>query len=337
MHKYKQLLECNLPFTKLNCDFDELAKKICNKQLIKNIESIDYMSIDAKVFLTTFMIKWFPDLVLSHTDKHLKKIFMVKINLIYNCVFTNSDYSKFKQRCKIFNDIFLKWKIDNKEILKDELLGTYKEVVYSEKIIKNSDHKYTKAWINDISGLKKNIRNKLVTFRAHSQLEQCNVIDGQNIKLINVDDIIKEIGSKQYWDNVLEDLNKNPPKWTNILDILIEIRNRLSLCLAGKHEKEIKSIYTLIDISFIAQMMNYNIFGKKETLKLLNNIVDAFKIVHAPINDNNIDKWSENILNKLDNDDWKKEIPIIMNNILVRLDTLEDQIKKFRQQLHIHQ
>lgn len=326
----------DLPFisNKNNITFDHLTKKLLNKDIIHDTAQLlqkFYCDIKPRIFLCSLVIYWYPDIVLENATEEDKKLLLISSKLIlqqfYKSINNKISTKYLVQSVLLYKKAYNKWIKKDKAILAIDLVNRYKDLHLTQELInKNMDKKYVNYWDNDIKTFKEKIKKKLLILGCEKEIQICDIYNKQNnIKFIDIDKIIKEVGSKQFWNNVQIELESMPINWDTTLSIITEIRDRFIKIFP----KMKKTYYKLIDVPYINQMMNHNVFDNKELVILFSNIIECFIITQESNSDNELLKWKQQIITlfSMDNFIWTKEIPLLLNKLLVRLDILENHIK----------
>jgi hypothetical protein len=100
---------------------------------------------------------------------------------------------------------------------------------------------------------------------------------------------IKKSFNTVFWDSLKDDLKCSPPSYVRTLRILEEIRNGIIDVAGNKEEKNISEI---IDIDFIKQQADANLYTWDNCQRLISSIVDVIQKIQSPQRDNETKaKW----------------------------------------------
>lgn len=304
--KYMDFLKHNLPFLENKLTFEDLSKKLINpkieKDMLKVIELFELSVTEHRVLLTSFMIIWFSDEVMAYSSDEEKKDLIKKskdfLNELYISLRTGRVTPVLDLKSKIFAVTLKFWKNKDENEWRRDLIKMYQSTQQSIHFIdEKMDNELKHVWLRDLANLKTNIKDKLKILK---------------FDIININDIVEEEKHRLYWEkmNVGEMIN-----------IISEIRERF-IKLQPKFKNDIDE---LIDIDFITQMINHNL-NQQDLINIFKNIIGCFHLYQSPSEDKELDKFAEKIMEELN----LENIPKYLNIILIRLDKLEDKIKRYK-------
>ena len=93
-------------------------------------------------------------------------------------------------------------------------------------------------------------------------------------------------------------------------------------------------INEILDIKFIKQKIDNNVFDKSELVNLLSFVVEKIREYQDEMEDKVLDKWVDDIMkNKvsiMDNSNINKILPQIMGELMDKLEKIEEKVVKYR-------
>jgi hypothetical protein len=340
MMLFKSFLKLDIPILSQGEDtYLTLMKKLMDRDVMKQTQDllksfkIDHL-VKYRGFLTSIAVCWFSEEFMSMTPEQERSIICSKakelLKSFHQSLINERKEEALEDRLLEYLKAFEEWREMDVLRWKTSLLNSYRETHHSYLLIKKEiDHEYIERWLKDIEGLKTKIRSKISMFKGDKELLECDSIDKmEDLKTVDLDQIIKEVGCERYWKELEVQLSEEPPVWDRLINLLTEIRDRFCKI----HPSESEAYKTNIDISYITQLMRRCIFGKDDMVILTRNILESFFICQAPEDDNNMEKWMGEVLERFESEDfkWTRDIPILLNSVLVKMDRLEDQIEVLR-------
>jgi len=151
------------------------------------------------------------------------------------------------------------------------------------------------------------------------------IVNGMS--MLNLDKIITDEGSKQYWlqfENQIKQQN-----WSLLFELLTELLTRIKKI---SNVKDHSMIDDLIDIKFIEQTIKLGFLDSKGFCAIFDGIWRQIKNLHSPSQDKAWDEWYFSICKQMRMVDatWHKLLPSIFNKFFVKLDEIEDSVALFR-------
>lgn len=143
-----------------------------------------------------------------------------------------------------------------------------------------------------------------------------------------------------FLDNLERDLTGIEKKYNGIVYLLDIIR--IKLCnispVSKKYEYMKDRINEILDIKFIKQKIDNNVFDKSELVNLLSFVVEKIREYQDEMEDKVLDKWVEDIMkNKvsvMDNSNINKILPQIMGELMDKLEKIEEKVVKYRKTIY---
>jgi len=359
--------EYKLPYTESgDWTFEKLANQLMNKDMLDKFTKLFiYLKIDTlftREILSAFIISWFPDVVMEtvpDTDKVRKaSIIMSKtfIHELKNVITKRKLTPKFKKALPLYKSIFCKWMKKDRRILKEELINKFREFHITEELlnIPHMDKEYNQSWKGDIKSIKSKIRNKMNKLKpSKKELRKLDNIEitkpfnqtknnkntnndnsdkketnKEDIKMIDIDKIVREIGKETYWKNLRMELESEPTNWKTTMELLTEIRDRFIVI----SPKFINKIKTAIDIPYIQHLADQNILNDTDLFSIFKGIITCFKLTQSHADDTPMQKWAKDINDRFESEDfrWEIDIPKLFNDILIKLDRLEEVVEYYK-------
>ena len=253
----------------LNKNFDELSRRIQDKSLLKIVSIFLYRinryfnvyksDISSRVFLSSFMISYFPEIVLSSNTNVEKELFK-SANLLINITkklntnkFMMQIYlHKFKQIFNNFNALFNLWKFVDKENLIEMLARRYNSINKTIDFIKNESKFDDKVKTESLEILE----TQLVDIYNKAKKIQINDNVFKNYdKLINS---VKNNMNKAYWDKLTLEIMEE--KYDMVIDIINDLIKSICSFIPDKTNIH-KEIRQNVDIEIIKQLIDNKVFS----------------------------------------------------------------------------
>ena len=178
-------------------------------------------------------------------------------------------------------DAFKKWKIKDKEILKNNMFFEYHNLGIA----------LLNAPIPSKESLKKCRESILVQAEKISGATFVSKIKQYKPVVFNLHDLEK-ISEKAFWDVVEKEFKEKKYDWIYV--ILEHIRTLFTILSPQNSEYYMD----LIDISFIKQQVEHDIYTDVQNLAY--KLLDILKSLHAPINDTEIEQLKKQPFNLID-------------------------------------
>ena len=133
---------------------------------------------------------------------------------------------------------------------------------------------------------------------------------------------------KAFWNNLRDDLLKNPPNLKQIPSILKDI-NHAFLSLVPNNKQFRNSINEIIDYEFLGQLIDKNCFSFEQIFKLANFMVQTLKQVGMADKDTEVDELLEWVRNsQIQYKDFKLHLflPRLFKEVLDRIEDIQLRI-----------
>ena len=294
-------------------------------------------ALDAKKFLTSFLISYFPEFILSSDQGIDRDIYILAKDLCESFMVASNNLPKFVRSVNNFSNAF----------------GLFIE----QDRLKQINHLIWR-W-NDLDRTKSGVvsSSKYATSQKADVIEHLNSQQEKVIRLIKGFDkdfninILKEFSSlydrmtqgmeKCYWDMLEQDIMQRENK------ILARSLEEIKLELISLHRKSKNDLDEYFDVDFIIQKLDNNVLYFDDFMALADYIIEKIVFLQAPIrNDGTREKWkivrqeSYNKINGVTQEEYAKiyakcateaikfilrEIQCIKNDIL----NLQVDIKKY--------
>lgn len=148
---------------------------------------------------------------------------------------------------------------------------------------------------------------------------------------IDLEQIIQELGSKQYWDDFAAELRQTPPKYDRIVTLLTEIRDRIKELVPNRSDVQAE-VDRSLDVDFIRQMIEFGSFDSEAFFQVFNVIWTYLKTFGAAAAEAEWEEWRQSILASVGTPDGTYDVllPKIFNRFLRQLDVIEDATHRYR-------
>lgn len=287
----------------LNKNFDELSRRIQDKSLLKIVSIFLYRinryfnvyksDISSRVFLSSFMISYFPEIVLSSNTNVEKELFK-SANLLINITkklntnkFMMQIYlHKFKQIFNNFNALFNLWKFVDKENLIEMLARRYNSINKTIDFIKNESKFDDKVKTESLEILE----TQLVDIYNKAKKIQINDNVFKNYdKLINS---VKNNMNKAYWDKLTLEIMEE--KYDMVIDIINDLIKSICSFIPDKTNIH-KEIRQNVDIEIIKQLIDNKVFSINSLYEYSNSLFKWIVYLSAPARQKDFEQMWNNI------------------------------------------
>lgn len=345
---YIKFLNLNLSKVFENNSFEIISSKIMiNKYLLNTIfnfinslkilidydKDIDIDIINPKIFLSSYLIKYFKEDVLS-SDLQSKELILFEksdeliefINNINNNI-TLELFEDLVKKLNTFKIIFNDWK---RQDLKSQL-DIYCEIYYNystniEKLEEEDKNNEYKVYLENI----KSIVNQAIKNLIGENKSQNIINDYKFIPKIydnTLDKIIKENLKKIYLDILSNDLKKEIADFTQIEFILIDINKYLDV-IYNNTKNKVKWVYSNIDD--IKENIKCNKFNNDDIINICKHLLNELLILDSKEYDNSISEMLKNLDNINNINEFIKIIIEIFDYSLTRLESLSKIVLKIK-------
>ena len=325
-------------------------------------------SLSTREILSAFIISWFPEVVMEtipDKDKVRRaSIIMSKtfIHELKNVITKRKITPKFEKALPLYKSIFCKWMKKDRRILKEELINKFREFHITEELLNmpQMDKEYNMSWKGDIKSIKSKIRNKINKLKpSKKELHKLDNIEiskpfnqnqtknneitsnsnsndssdkketnKEDIKMIDIDKIVREIGKETYWNNLRMELESDPTNWKTTIELLTEIRDRF-IAISPNMITQFK---TAIDVPYIKHLADQKVLNDTDLFSIFKGIITCFMLTQSHADDKPMQKWAKDINNRFESEEfrWEIDIPKLFNDILIKLDRLEEVVEYYK-------
>jgi len=347
----------NLGLSKIilkNYTFDSLTNKIMDKKTIKDVEYfIKYISTNYKknnnkietnvelynlknirLFLTAYLVYVFPEIssdlsinndkkdelysesekIIDIIEKNLNNNHL-NINELYNCIYK-------------YIILMKNWLKKENEPLINKLTEQYWELDYSIQNLKNENNENES--IDECRNLQKDI------------LENIKKIGGEdyfnNFVPIFIDEEFYELISNNmkniFWDKFKEDLDKEPPCFKLLGELLKDVRLMIVSLVPNRIDIH-QEIWDTINIDLINQMIEHEAMDIIYMKKLILYIVNKIKIMGSISEEKEINEWEKNIEESFEKGFKLSDFfPLYFKNVFEKLENIHNEIQKIKNKIN---
>ena len=319
--------------------FSQLATLLYNKDLIQQTSNflkifINENNISPKKFLTCFMIKHHPNVIISnHTDieKDMLNCSNKLIQFVYdilNCKnkFSMNFYiSRFKLYYSKYIYLFERWKEYDKYKILNDLSTIYFELEQDKlKKYDNIDSLSNHEFIISIEREQKKLVTKIEQIAGKEGLEYLDKLKSeidnykQNIEKLYTS--INENLHESFWNSFELELSKDPPNMSVISARLKEIKMMLLDCDKTLEEE----LNNNIDVPFIEEMLNRGVIDDKYIYNMCNYIVDIVKRCNSESQEITLEEFRTGMNEQLEKGIMYKEFfPIFFRFLFENIDDIK--------------
>lgn len=143
-----------------------------------------------------------------------------------------------------------------------------------------------------------------------------------------------------FMDRLEKDLDSQPPLFEGVIYLLEIIRKKLCNIAPQniKYKHIIDNINTVLDIKYLKQLIDNNIFDNETIKNIFGFIVEKLKEFQSHSEDNELNTWinklEEEYLNKLTEKKLSNILPYVLGGLLNKLDLLEETVINCRNKLN---
>jgi hypothetical protein len=268
--------------------------------LYYNINIEDYVLIAPRItpkqFLSSFIFYYFPEFITTEDNiisvdiiKFSKNIIEMVDKMLHNNMAYNNIY-KFVKLINQYTNCFNQFIIYDKSIKIKELIDKWVDLEKTKRLI-IIDERYEDK-IDIIINMEKEQNKTIKYIKIIDNEFDVNILN--NIYKMNM--MIEETMVKCYFDNLEKDIISN--QYTMLKNVLIEIKDNIIML----HKQSEKELDEYMDVDFIIQKINNNVFPIEDFISLADYCIMWIKLLQAPIRtDNMINKW-EKIKSSIDID-----------------------------------
>lgn len=286
-------------------NFDKFTKKLQNRSLLKIVSIFLHRinryfnvknDVSSRVFLSAFVISYYPDIVLSSTSKletELYKTSKLLINITRKIRFDNYFMTKlylykFKNIFNNFSVLFSLWKFIDKEEIIEMLAKRYNSINKTIDFIKKKS-KFDEKTKNESIII---LENQLIDI--NNKAKQIDIKINENV-FKNYDKIINSLTdnmSKAFWDKLSLEIKEE--RYNMIIDVINDIIK--SICSYIPNRKDIHDeIKENVNIDIIKQLIENKVFSIKSLYEYSNYLYEYICKLSIPSRIEDFDKVWDNI------------------------------------------
>lgn len=288
--------------------FNEMMSIVVDKEVIKLTNSIlikllnTETNIYTKKFLSSFMISKNNDLVVTketEQENNLIRISNILINLLKR-VYNSKNTIDMYVNIRLFNKIYYLyirqfdlWKRQDEINIVNNLTLMYFDLeADKQKRYENIDDETNKEFIDNITQEQKKLVEKIELIGGKDGLEYLDNIKNEiNAYRENVKELYSAIDTNMhnaYWNSIKIELEKNPPNFIVIINLLNELKDMFLKCNPNlKNELD-----SNIDIEFILDMLKNGVLDDNYILTMSNYIIKILRDLQCEEHDRELDKWA---------------------------------------------
>ena len=341
--------------TKLNCKifinlglydfkpFSPLAKLLNNKDVLYKTKIFlkIFMSedkIETKKFLSCFMIKHHPNVIISDKTTIEKNVIKYSDMLLNNILSIYDSQNKFSMnfyisRLKInyqkYITMFDLWKKYDKQRIINDLSTIYFELEHDKnKRYDDIDDHSNYEFIRSIESEQKKLVDKIENIGGKEGLDYLEMLRVEIEKYkAHVQDLYTHIHDNlrlSYWNNINSELKKEPPNFKVVTELLTELKGMF----IELNPTIVNELNENIDVEFIDEMIERQVIDDKYIGNMCNYIITLLKRCHSEVNDKELEedrnKMNKELLEGIKNEDF---FPKFFKFVFEKI----DEIKKEKQ------
>ena len=338
LRKWKnKLINLKLEKKANNYTFDkfcEIIKKkkiiLCTKIFLLKLSKIyKDLNISPKIFLTAYLIKFYPDNLFSNEKFHIDKEIIKLSNLLITELYQDFNIKSFYLLCFNFNLIFKQWKeFDKNKLVESLIVSYYQKKQYLIKINDSNNIENKEKVIYEINNQLNDILINLKIVQPQFDIEYLtknyqlvfnSIFTGKQKIFNQISNCMKLTYHDFLMDSIKE--NNNEP----IYQLFIEIRNKL-LKLAPNN------VITILNQECNENKLNFLLERYIDDVEieikyLITLYIEIVISLDAPINDNNNLIWKNKLFSKFENK-LSDKLPFILISISEMIDSILFQINK---------
>ena len=321
--------------TKLNCKifinlglydympFSQLAKLLNNKQIIHKTNIflktfINDENIQIKKFLSCFMIKHHPNVIISDKttiEQNVIKYSKMLLNNILGIYDSKNKFSmnfyisRFKLNYYKYTSMFDLWKKYDKQRIINDLSTMYFELEHDKnKRYDDIDDHSNYEFVKSIEAEQKKLVDKIEKIGGKEGLEYLEMLKVEIEKYkSHIQDLYTNISTNlklSYWDNISRELKKEPPNFKVVTELLTELKGMF----IELNPTLVNELNENIDVEFIDEMIERQVIDNKYIGNMCNYIITLMKRCHSEVNDKGLEedreKMNKELLEGIRNEDF---------------------------------
>ena len=331
--------------------FTNLSKKIRDKKFIDNFNTyfsqlfsftntFDKHQItikETRIFLTSFVIYSFPDIVLQNPNLEnlTKKIILLNRKLLnsYENVISISEISNIDYLIKNINiffynffnfiGIFNIWKTKDEKDLLNDFIRIYLELESNEVNLDKYPEDYQKTFKENVVKEKSDIKKKIFMISGNRGIKYLDDTISEFKKF--QEDIIKiyedttKIVKSAFWDSLEEKINCEKPDFNVILPILEEMMKMFYMCVPKRMDIHYE-INEFIDLPLLKQMIDNDAIYITDVTRIIDYSFKKLEKLQPASKDKETKEFNSTILNEFESDQnlgklLTKFFPFMFENI----------------------
>lgn len=276
-----------------------------------------------KLFLTCFIINYFPNDIFNNInfiEKKLIKISSIIINLFKN-INSKQSLNLFIKKFQIYILTFNIWKNKDKKKLINLLISTHIDLkntlTFLTKIKNKKITNIEKVWLQS---LQKQIL--LIEKEINKINGNLNCLKFDNKKFLN-------IARTAFWDIFKKNLSKTPPDYYQIYSCLNEIKKKINKLTPNRLDFH-KEFNNVIDIELIRDLIERNKFTIDYFIEIIKFIYEKRLLkLCSPNMDKDITIFFNNYLENINGKEWSYIIPVIFKDIYNRIELIQKSVETY--------
>ena len=293
--QYSRILKYRLNEKEGFSDIETIIRKPefikATQSLLKCLDKIHgvNVNIDAKKFLSAFMMCKFPDMInydperrdlsykLHHCCEKLVALFTQLDNHIKRVEFLIT-----LGRYKLIFEVFREQ--DRLDMI-ESLIVTLLEM---ERNYANIDGKYD---ADTLKCIKSEIDKTLKRIRQFNGLE---LLEKYRAKEAHLQKSIQDNMKKAFWDIYKAELEKPKPNYAVFVPLVREIINHVEKCVPNNPDF-LEEYTDALDLQYIEDIIEEDVIEKSDIEKIVKITIDTIKRMHSAVNDKNLEEWRKQL------------------------------------------
>ena len=291
-------------------NFNDIMNIITNKDVILLAKNLlnklgTNTDISSKKFLSSFVIIKNVNLVITNDTElennlvHLSNILIYSLNKIFESKNTIEMYIYIKKFNKIYNnyiECFDLWKTQDELNMINNLSLMYFDLETDKRRRYNSiDNETNNIFIDNITTEQQKLVEKIELIGGEEGLEYLNSlkeeIESYKDNLDNLYSSIDYNMHQAYWNSISKELNKNPPDFYIVINLLSELKEMFLKCNPNL-DNELDSN---IDTEFIKEMLDRGVIDDNYIMNMSNYIINKLRNIQSEEHDKELEYWAKDI------------------------------------------
>ncbi len=343
-------------------DFDQFTHFIQKKDILQKVKQIlqlislivkydNTCKFNSRVFLTAFLIKDFKNQVLFNDLNHENNqtnsnedsnqsldqiIYELSVNLVNNYLSINKNISfprlkLFYELLESYMKIFNNWKEHDLEKILQSLTISYYDleniIIQIERTENISDNDV--EYIQILKNNQLDLRDKISQLNGIDYFNQFRLVNlNPNPDMINR---IKQSLHQAFWDTLIQELDSDPPIYTQLLKILSEIQDLFCKFVPNRPDIQ-QEIKERIDIELLSNMINNNAFEDEDLYNLTEYIISLVKRFQPPDMDDKVNEWEKEMQKQFHQEfKYSEFLVIFFQSVYNMIHTIIDYINRLDQ------